>query len=70
MLTTMQKLLDTITRTEILLDGVQNTHRMKDLHRIGSEYSQIKYLQGKLQAEGWSVTDTIEPVGYWTRTVY
>lgn len=50
----MYKLFEAVSRTEGLIDG--NTLR------IGNEYSQIKYLLRKLEAEQCSVVTVLEPV--------
>jgi hypothetical protein len=52
LLEAMQKLFDAMIRIEGL----------DDVLRIGNEYSQIRYLTRKLEAEGCALADTLQPV--------
>lgn len=60
----LQRLFDTLSRAEALLTGTQDgeTDRAKVIDRLASEYTQLKYLVEKAQAEGCRIVDAITPV--------
>jgi hypothetical protein len=58
----MHKLSESITRTEALLNDLERSMDVKDILRVGNEYSQIIYLLRKLETEGCAMVTAFGPV--------
>jgi len=55
----LQRLFETLTRAEKLLEDGQEEERSKLVQRVAGEYTQLVYLLGKARAEGCQVVDTL-----------
>jgi hypothetical protein len=60
----LQRLFDALSRAEALLANTEETDRAKLVDRLASEYTQLKYLVEKAQAENCKIVDFISPVSY------
>lgn len=64
----MQKLLDTLSRAEGLVDGAKGpdteTQPWKRVSRLANECSQIRYLLQKVDAEGCALAAAVQPVRF------
>jgi hypothetical protein len=58
----LQRLFDALSRAEALLANTEETDRAKLVDRLASEYTQLKYLVEKAQAENCKIVDSISPV--------
>lgn len=58
----LQRLFDALSRAEALLANTEETDRAKLVDRLASEYTQLKYLVEKAQAENCRIVDSISPV--------
>lgn len=61
MLDLLQRLFETLTRAETLLEGQHDDERSKMVQRVAGEYTQLVYLSGKARAEGCQVVNHIQP---------
>lgn len=59
----LQRLFDTLTRAEALLERPDDEDKTKVVARVAGEYTQLVYLVEKARAEGCAIADTIAPVG-------
>ena len=58
----LQRLFETLTRAEKLLDESEIDERGKMVQRVAGEYAQLVYLLGKAKAEECQIVDTVTPV--------
>ncbi|WWC91827.1 uncharacterized protein L201_006774 [Kwoniella dendrophila CBS 6074] len=58
----LQRLFDTLTRAETLLDTTPDEEHgsVKMITRVAGEYTQVVYLVNKARAEGCAIVDTVE----------
>ena len=58
----LNRLFDTLSRAEILLERHEDDDRSKQIARVASEYTQLLYLIKKAKNEGCSVVDSLAAV--------
>lgn len=60
----LQRLFDTLARAEALMAGTtaEEMDRAKLVDRLASEFTQLKYLMEKAQADGCKIVNAVSPV--------